>query len=87
MNTVFLLLAEFGQADVPVERVAERYLGMDAATAKSRAKRGDLPFPAYRCGSQKTPWLVRITDLAHWIDTQRDRARAEWQQRHGVMTS
>jgi len=37
MNTAFLLLAEFGAADVPVELVAERYLALDAKTAKARA--------------------------------------------------
>ena len=85
MNTAFLLLAEFGQADVPVEIVAERYLALDSRTAKTRAARGDLPFPAYRCGSQKTPWLVRITDLAAWIDEQRARGLAEWRERNGVL--
>ena len=85
MNTAFLLLAEFGQADVPVEIVAERYLALDSRTAKTRAARGDLPFPAYRCGSQKTPWLVRITDLAAWLDEQRARGLAEWRERNGVL--
>ena len=33
MNTVFLLLAEFGQADVPVETVCSRYLGLDERQA------------------------------------------------------
>lgn len=85
MNTAFLLLAEFGAADVPVELVAERYLALDAKTAKARAARGALPFPAYRCGSQKTPWLVRITDLASWLDEQRAKAVSEWNQRNGVL--
>ena len=33
MNTIFLLLAEFGQADVPVETVCSRYLGLDERQA------------------------------------------------------
>lgn len=68
MNTTFLLMAEFGSADVPVELVAERYLGMEARTAKARAARGELPFATYQCGSQKSPRLVRITDWSAGAD-------------------
>lgn len=62
MNTTFLLLAEFGQADVPVEIVAARYLGLDERQAKRQASLASLPFPVYRPGTQKGPWLARITD-------------------------
>ena len=85
MNTAFLLLAEFGTADVPLEIVAERYLAINPRIAKARAAQGDLPFPVFRCGSQKTPWLVRITDLAAWLDEQRAKAVSEWNQRNGVL--
>ena len=60
MNTTFLLLAEFGQADVPVEIVAARYLGLDERQAKRQASSASLPFPVFRPGSQKGPWLARI---------------------------
>lgn len=66
MNTIFLMMAEFGTTDVPLEAVANKYLGLDMKTAKMRAARGELPFPAYRASSsQKAPWVVRITD---WTD-------------------
>jgi len=85
MNTAFLLLAEFGAADVPVELVAERYLALDAKTAKARAARAELPFPAYRCGSQKSPWVVRISDLAAWLDAERAKGLADWRARQGIV--
>jgi len=76
MQTTFFLLAQYsGRSDVPLEDVARDYLGLDARTAKDRAARGKLPFPAWRAPSQKAPWLVNISDLAVWID--RERARAE----------
>ncbi len=85
MNTTFLLMAEFGTADVPLESVAQKYLGLDAKVAKMRAARGELPFPAYRAsGSQKSPWLVRITDLAAWLDEARSRAADDWKKRHAA---
>jgi hypothetical protein len=81
MNTTFLLLAEFGQADIPLETVAARYLGMDERAARAKANRGELPFPAYRAGSTKSPWMVRVTDLAEFLDKERDRAKADWNKR------
>lgn len=79
VSAVFLLMAEFGQADVPLEIVAERYLGLSEREAKQRAAARKLPIPAYRgSSSQKSPWLVRLTDLAEYLDQQREEARREW---------
>jgi hypothetical protein len=77
-------MAEFGSVDVGAEKAAERYLGLDAKAAKARASRGELPFPVYRCGSQKSPWMVRITDLAEWIDKEREKGINDWRARNGI---
>lgn len=80
VSTMFLLMAEFGQADVPLEVVAERYLGLGRREAFQRATACKLPFPAYRgSSSQKSPWLVRLTDLAAHLDRQREEAKKEWE--------
>lgn len=84
MNTVFLLMAEFGQTDIPLEPVAARYLGMDERVARAKAGRGELPFPAFRAGTQKSPWMVRVTDLAEWLDRERARAVKDWKARHAA---
>lgn len=77
---MFLLMAEFGQADVPLEVVADRYLGLGRREAFQRATARKLPLPAYRgSASQKSPWLVRITDLAEYLDGQREEAKREWE--------
>lgn len=81
MNTVFLLLAEFGQADVPVEAICSRYLGLDERQAKRQASLASLPFPVYRPGTQKGPWLARITDVAAWLDKERERGVSDWRNR------
>lgn len=80
-NTTFLLMAEFGQTDLPLETVAERYLGLDKRQAYAKANRDELPFVAFRAGSQKSPWLVRITDLAAWLDKEHALAEAGWSKR------
>ncbi|WP_252178358.1 pyocin activator PrtN family protein [Endozoicomonas sp. 4G] len=77
MNTTFLLMAEYGTTDIPLETVAEKYLALGARAAGTKAAKGELPFPAYRPGSQKSPWLVRITDLAAWLDAERAKAAAD----------
>lgn len=87
MNTTFLLMAEFGGADAPLREVASKYLGISGPEADRRANRQALPFPAYRAGSQKSPWMVRITDLAAFLDAERDRARADWEAVQGRAAS
>lgn len=81
MNTAFLLLAQYGKADVPLAAVASDYLGMTQKEANTRATRAALPFPAYRVGSNKSPWLVRVTDLAAYLDAEREKAERDWKER------
>lgn len=77
-RTLFLLLAEFGTGHIPVERCAHHF-GMKADEAKRAAARQQLPVPAFRLGSQKSPWLVSAVDLAARIDAQEKAARDDWQ--------
>lgn len=76
-RTLFLLLAEFGTGQIPVERCAAHF-GMGSDEAKRAASRQQLPVPAFRLGSQKSPWLVSAEALAGFIDARRDAAAAEW---------
>lgn len=78
MNTYFGLLAEYGTAEIPLERCCGVF-GLSDAEAKRRAALSDLPVPAYRAGSQKAPWLVSATDLAEYLDARKADARANWQ--------
>lgn len=78
-STYFALLAEFGGGDIELSRVAVKYFGLTEAEAKRRAALNRLPIPAFRAGSQKSPWLISATDLAKHIDDARARAAREWQ--------
>jgi hypothetical protein len=62
--------------------VAPKYLGLDERTAKARAARAKLLFPAFRAGSQKGQWLVAATDFAEHLDRERDKAKKEWAARN-----
>jgi len=76
--TYFGLLAEFGESEIPLDRVCEKYFGLSTPKAKRRACLQQLPIPAYRAGSQKSPWLISATDLAKHIDEKRSIATRQW---------
>lgn len=73
-STYFGLLAEFGEANIPLERVAPKYFGLSYPEARRRAPGKNLPCAAFRLGGQKSPWLVSATDLTALIDLRRERA-------------
>lgn len=81
MNTLFLLMAEHGSAEIPLEKIAPLF-GLSRAEACKRACRQALPVPAYQPGSQKAPWMVDVRDLAAFIDAQREKARTDWERIH-----
>ena len=73
-STYFGLLAEFGEANIPLARVAPKYFGLSFEEARRRAPTQMLPCPVFRLGGQKSPWLVSAFDLATLIDRRRDQA-------------
>ena len=73
-STYFGLLAEFGEANIPLERVAPKYFGLSFPEARRRAPTKLLPCRTFRLGGQKSPWLVSATDLAELIDVRRAKA-------------
>ena len=73
-RTYFGLLAEFGEANIPLTRVAPKYFGLSADEAKRRAPGKTLPCRVFRLGGQKSPWLISACDLAELIDRERERA-------------
>ena len=76
-STYFEILAEFGEANIPLARVAPKYFGLSFEEARRRAPGKLLPCRVFRLGGQKSPWLVSASDLAELIDKQRERAKVE----------
>jgi hypothetical protein len=72
-STYFGLLAEFGEANIPLARVAPKYFGLSFEEARRRAPTKMLPCRAFRLGGQKSPWLISAADLAELIDYRRER--------------
>jgi Pyocin activator protein PrtN len=82
-NTYFGLLAEFGEANILLAKVAPKYFGLSFEEARRRAPTQLLPCRVFRLGGQKSPWLVSASDLAELIDRRRDLAGKSAVQRHG----
>lgn len=76
-STYFGLLAEFGEANIPLEKIALKYFGLGPAEAKRRASTNQLPVRVFRLGGQKSPWLVSAADLAELIDQRRTQAKRD----------
>ncbi len=77
-NTFFVLMAEFGSVTIELEKICDRYFGMCPKKADQEAARNRLPVPTFRAGSQKSPRLVHLRDLAEHIDKCRQAAADEW---------
>lgn len=74
MNTVFLLLAEFGTTTIPLADVSEKYFGLKPSTAEKKASMGEFALPTFRASdSQKAPRMIHVQDLAEHLDKQRQK--------------
>lgn len=70
MAAVDDLKAEFGSRFPRVETVADKLLNLTPEQANRKAARGDLPFPVFRVGSAKSPWLVDVKQVADFVEKQ-----------------
>jgi len=78
MNTLERLQLEFEGPTAALVDISSKYLGISAKKAGDYAAAGTLAVPAFRLGSQKSPWLVNLTDLADLIDRKALEARTDW---------
>ncbi|ABI87972.1 pyocin activator PrtN family protein [Burkholderia ambifaria AMMD] len=83
MNTVFLLMAQYGAtAVVPVELVCRDYFShLTPAQLVIKVSLGEIALPLVRIeGSKKSAKGVHIQDLANYIDERRAAAIKECEQ-------
>jgi hypothetical protein len=77
-STFFALMAEYNTASIELAIISEKYFGLTAPEAAKRANLNRLPIPAFRCGTQKSSFMIHIADLATHIDEQREKAQYQW---------
>ena len=85
MRTLLLLMAEYGTAQIPLEKCANLF-GLTPSEAAKRALRAALPVPVFRLASQKSPWLVDASALADYLDQQKAAAEEEWRRVRGAVS-
>ena len=84
MNTSFALLARFGSPTVELKDVCKEFFGITPKTAEQKVKACDFPVPTFKLrDSKRCPTLVKVEDLAAFIDQKYAEAKAEWQSVHG----
>lgn len=69
------LKAEFGSRYPRLEIVAEKFLDLTPEISSRRAAKGELPFPVFRIGSAKSPWLVDVQALADFVESEARKAK------------
>ena len=82
MNTAFLLMAQYSAAAVPAERICKDYFApLTYPVFLRKVSAGDIPLPLVRMeGSQKSAKMVRISDLAEYLDARAEAAQKELRQ-------
>ncbi|MFT5758577.1 MAG: hypothetical protein ACI9LM_003323 [Alteromonadaceae bacterium] len=80
MNTNFALLARFESPFVQLKLISQEFLGFTPVTAEAKAKACALPFPTCKLrNSERSPTMVKVEDLAVYIDSQYEIAHHDWQ--------
>ena len=83
-DAAFLLAMKYKSPVVKLEAVIADFLPhLTIETAKKRANKQNLPFPAFKSEDNiKATWLVNITDVAIWLNKQRENSAKDWQNLH-----
>lgn len=81
MNTIFLVMAEFESAEIPLGKVCDQF-GLELPQAKRKAADHALPIPFYK-KAVKGGYFCSATDWAEYLDTKSAAARSEWNKTNG----
>ena len=83
MNTNFALLARYQTPVVELKEICEEFFGIKPKTAEQKVKACDFPIPTFKLrDSERSPTLVKVEDLASYIDKRYEEAESTWQQVH-----
>ena len=86
MNTELMLFARFEKPYVRLEDICQEFFGLCDKRAKVAAASQLLPVPVLRTmDSQKSPMMIKISDLAAYIDARHERYQKTWEKVQGVL--
>lgn len=81
LNTAFVLTMRYQSTCIPLEEVRRQWLPhLSENEIKKKASCQSLPFPVFRAdkNSRKSPYLVKVSDVAAYLDSQAQQALFEW---------
>lgn len=79
-QTELQLLVLFRSPVVKLDDICQEYLGMHRLTANSKASLNLLPIPTMRLSdSRKAPRMVKVADLAAYLDAKASQAKESWE--------
>lgn len=79
-KTELMLLATYRDPMIPLSLICEKYFNMQIKSARDSAALNRLPVPTWRLtDSRKAPLMVRLTDLASYLDSRSDTERERWE--------
>ncbi|MDL5025628.1 pyocin activator PrtN family protein [Vibrio sp. TMPB1044] len=84
MNMHFALLARFASPTVELKAVSQEFFGITPKTAEQKAKACDFPVPTFKLrDSERSPTLIKVEDLAMYIEKRYELAKTDWQSVNG----
>ena len=79
-KTERLLLEAHKSSVIRLSDICEDMLGFKYQEARKQAALNTLPFPVFKArDSVQSPYLVRVDQLAAWLDARADEAAASWE--------
>ena len=81
-STAFMLAMRYQSQHIPLADVIKQYMPhLTYDYAHRRATEQSLPFPVFRSdpNSKKSAYLVRVSDLALWLDSVAEQAARDWE--------
>lgn len=84
MNMHFALLARFESPTVELKAVSQEFFGITPKTAEQKAKACEFPVPTFKLrDSERSPTLIKVKDLATYIEKRYELAKTDWQSVNG----
>lgn len=79
IDTSMMLILRYKRPVVALKDIVDDYMPhMDMASAKQRAAKCKLPFPAFKIDGNKSEYFVNLSDVAMWLDSLQRESQRNW---------
>ncbi|MBF7683015.1 pyocin activator PrtN family protein [Acinetobacter sp. B5B] len=79
IDTSMMLILRYKRPVISLRNIIEDYMPhLDMASAKQRASKCKLPFPAFKVDGNKSEYFVNVSDIAAWLDSLQQESKINW---------